>query len=84
MMGSDVGVDHEDGPEPDEGEGMAVKGGSADDRNDVVGQGYGQGGEEKAQDIVSIEPGQDGVGHAGDGAGVRVPDGIPEEIAEER
>ena len=83
VMGADMGVDHEDGPEADQGQGVAVEGRPADDGDDVVGDADGQGGQEEAHDPVAVEPGQDGIGHSGDGSGRRIPDGVSEEVDEE-
>jgi hypothetical protein len=82
VVGADVGVEHEDRPESDQGQGMAEEGGPADDGNDIVGHAHGERREEEPHDAVPVEPGQDGIGHAGDGAGGRVPHGVAEEIDE--
>ncbi len=81
-MGADVRIEHEDRPEADEGEGVAEERCPAHDGDDIVGQAHRQRGQKEAHDPVPVKPGEDAVGHAGDGAGPRVPDGIAEEIDE--
>jgi len=80
----DVCVDHEQGPEPQQGEGVAVKRGPAGDGDDVVGDGHGKRSQEQSHDAVSVKPGQNTVGDARDGTGERVPHGVPEKIDEGR
>src|SRR4030042_339070 len=83
MMGPNMGVNHQNRPEANERKGVAVERSAAHDGNNVISQGYGQGGEEEAQNVMSIEPAEDRVRHAAERAGFRIPNRIAEKIAEE-
>ena len=37
---------------------------------------------EESENVVTVKPGKDGIRHSCDGTGVRVPDGVPEEVGE--
>ncbi len=83
-MCPDVCVNHEQGPEPQQGEGVAVKRCPAGDGNDVVGDGHGKRSQEQPHHAVSVKPCQNTVGDARNGTGERVPHGVPEKIDEGR
>ena len=53
------------------------------DGDDIVGNGNREGSEEEADDAVAVEPGEYGIGHAGNRPGGGIPDCIAEEVDEE-
>ncbi len=83
VMGADMGVHDEDGPETDKRQGVAIQRGPADDGDHIVGYSHSQRGEEECDDVMAIEPGQDRIGNSHERSGFRVPYGIAEKIGEE-
>ena len=83
-MGADVGIEHEDCPETNQRQGVAEQWYATGNGYHKIGDAHGEGCKEKADDSVSVEPGEYPVGHSRDGAGSRIPDGVSEKIDEKR
>ena len=76
MVGTDVGIDHDQRPEPQQGQGVAVQGAAGGPRDDVVGRGRRERRQQQAKNIVPVEPEQNGVGNPHQGPAVRPPDHV--------
>ena len=79
-MGADVRVDDDQGPETDQGQGVAVEGASRGDGQHVIGDRQGQRGQQESENVMAVEPEDNGIRNPDKGAAARFPNDIADAI----